>query len=147
MLLPLAEFAPISDSIQWALVSLLGVALSIVTIWALTRRTPPLDAHLARFEAAIGTLNESVTALTEAQKGFATYGVRIDLLERNCQNCRGEVTHALRAQSVTFDRAIKEVYDRVEESSQCFSTNLQSIENRLGRVDGALEQISNRMKS
>lgn len=127
MLPLLAEFTPLSPSAQLAIFSLLTVVVTLVSLWSMLRRRPPLDAQIARFEAAIEGLNRSVADLAEAQRQASSHGFRIDAIERNCAACRIET-----------NRALKDVYDRIESVESSMGENFQSVERALGRIEGQI---------
>lgn len=136
----LAEFTPLSPTAQLAIVSLLGVAVALLTIRSLVRRTPPLDAHLTKFESAIATLTKAVDDLTEANRAAANHSTRIATLERECSALRTELDRKLTDQHVATDKSIREVYLRIESIELSNSKNFQSIERALGRIEGALQE-------
>lgn len=147
----LAEFTPLSPTAQLAIVSLLGVAVALLTIRSLVRRTPPLDSHLTKFEAAIATLTKAVDDLTEAQRSASSHSTRIATLEKECSILRQELDKKLTDQREDFDKkltaqheagdeSIHEVYLRIENIELSNSKNFQSIERALGRIEGALQE-------
>lgn len=138
MLLPLAEFSPLSPSAQIAVVSLLSVALICVSIWAMVRRQPPLDAQIARFEATIDTLRKAVDELTEAQRGAASHSARIAQLENECAELRSALDRRLTEQRRDTDESITKLYLRIESFEKAVAMNFQTVERSLGRIEGQL---------
>lgn len=95
-----AEFAPLSPGAQWAGVSILGVVLTILLIWSLIRRKPPLDTELVKLQGSIDGLNKSVGELTENQKAqdlHATGMVKLQASIDGLNKSVGELTETQRA--------------------------------------------------
>lgn len=139
MLPLLAEFTPLSNSAQMAVVSLLILVSLLLTIWSLTRRHPPLDAHLTKFEGSIATLTKAVDELTKAQRAAADHSTRIAQLERECSALRLELDEKITDQRDATDEGIQRVYLRIESLEQSVSRNFQTIERSLGRIEGELK--------
>ncbi|HLP02128.1 MAG TPA: hypothetical protein VK163_08885 [Opitutaceae bacterium] len=138
-MLPLvAEFTPLSPSAQLAVVSLLVVAATLLSIWNMVRRRPPLDAQIARFEATIDTLRKAVDELTEAQRAAASHSSRISQLESECAELRSALDRRLSDQRRDTDGSITKLYLRIESFEKAVTGNFQTVERSLGRIEGQL---------
>lgn len=138
MLLPLAEFSPLSGSAQWAIVSILSVALICVSLWVLLRRQPPLDAHLAKFEATIAGLTDSVNKLTEAQEAAAGHAAEIRTLKERVATLEQLRDTDAKAQREDMSTNTRQLFDRIDGVEKAVAMNFQAVERALGRLEGRI---------
>lgn len=138
MLPLLAEFTPLAPSTQIAIVSLLGVVVTLVSLWSMLRRRPPLDAHLAKFEAALEGLRASVDELTEAQKAAAEHSAEIRALKQRVATLEQLRDMDAKAQRDDMRTNTRELFQRIESVEQTVAKNFQLVERALGKVEGQL---------
>ncbi|MBI5770896.1 MAG: hypothetical protein HZA93_24170 [Verrucomicrobia bacterium] len=162
-----ADFTPLSADFQvnvWNLVSLL---IALGTLWAFGRRKPPLDAQLVRLETSIEALNRNMADLATAQKQAAGHELEIAALKDKVRNLEARRDEDLRAQRTYTRETTRELFEkmesnaritqdrldalandfaaRIETLSQSLSENIQSVERGLGRLEGQMESMRDRM--
>ncbi len=139
MLLPLAEFSPLSADFQLNIWNVLLFVSTLATLWAAIRRKPPLDARLTEFSASIAGLKGSVDKLTKAQEDAAGHAARIAQLERECGELRAEIDRKTTEQRQSTDESMHDLYLRIEGFESATARNFQTIERSLGRIEGELK--------
>lgn len=140
MLLPLAEFAPISADFQLNVWNVLLFLSTLGTLWAAIRRKPPLDARLTEFSSSISGLKASVDKLTKAQEEAAGHAARIAQLERECSTLRTEIERKTTEQRKATDESMHDLYLRIEGFETATARNFQTVERSLGRIEGQLNR-------
>lgn len=138
-MLPLvAEFTPLPPSAQLAFVSLLTVVVTLASLWSMLRRRPPLDAQIAKFEATIAGLTESVDKLTEAQEAAAGHSAEISALKDRVAALETQREADADAAREDLRRTTRELFDRIEGVEKAVATNFQAVERALGRLEGQI---------
>jgi predicted nucleic acid-binding Zn-ribbon protein len=138
---PLAEFAPLPPAAQWAIVSLLSVALTLVLIYNALRRKPPLDAELVKLQSAIESLQKSVDDLTETQKAHATHASEIAELQRKVTALEQHREEDARAQRTYTRESGQRIFVKIDELSASVAQNFQSVERAIGQLEGQVKSL------
>ncbi len=166
-MLLLATFQPIPENAQWVIVSLLGIALTLLLIWSLVRRRPPLDSELVKLSLAIKGLQDSFAELNAAMKAHAAQAAEITALQKQVRSLEEHREKDLQAQRTYTRESTRELFAKLDAQGQLtqekldaqgqltqhrldrindsLNANFISVENRLGRVDGAIEQLTTRL--
>ncbi|MBM3851594.1 MAG: hypothetical protein FJ399_00400 [Verrucomicrobia bacterium] len=138
----LADFTPLSAQAQIAIVSVLGLALLVLAIRNHVRRQPPLDSELVKITIAIEGLQSAVATLNESVREQAGHAAEILALQTKVRDLETKREEDLRAQRSYTRETTRELFEKLDDVKTSLSANFQSVENRLGRVDGALEQLT-----
>jgi Na+/phosphate symporter len=135
----LAEFAPLSPSAQWAIVSILGVISTIAVIWGVIRRRPPVGEDLVQLRTSIDALKGSVEQLTEAHEKHVTHAAEIETLKREVGELREHRENDLRAQRTYTRESTERIFLRIEQLNDSVNKNFQAVERAIGKLEGKVE--------
>lgn len=137
-----AEFTPLSPQAQLAVVSLLAVGLLILAIRGHLRRSPPLDSELMKLSLAIEGLQVSFAKLNVAMESHATHASEIAALQDKVRTLEEHRENDQKGNRTYTRESSERIFRKLDELKDSVSANFQSIENRLGRVDGSIEQLT-----
>lgn len=141
----LAEFTPLSPQAQLAVVSLLGLALLVLAIRSHVRRQPPLDSELVKLSMAIDGLQTTLAELKAAVAAHASHGTEIEALQEKVRMLEQHREEDQKSNRTYTRESGERIFKKIDDLADTMNANFQSIENRLGRVDGAIEMISQRI--
>lgn len=141
----LAEFVPLSPASQWAIVSLLSVALILISIWAILRRKPPLGEDLVKLNATISSLEKAVEKLTKTQETYTTHATEIATLKIKVADLETKREEDNKAQRTYTRETTREIFVAIEKLKDSFNANIQAVERTLGKLEGAMEAFDGRI--
>lgn len=137
-----ANFTPLSPAAQLAIVSLLVVAVALVTIWSHLRRKPPLDSELAKLHGAIESLQSSVKLLSDTAREHADHNSEIRALKEKVRGLEIARESDLAAQRKYTRETTHELFQKLDELKGSVSSNFQAVERALGQLEGKVEGLA-----
>lgn len=111
------------------------------------RRQPSVDVDLVGLQAAIKTLTATVDDLKKAQADHHGHKEKIAGLEEKCGRLEREATAFEASQRSYTAKLTREWFERIETLERTVSSNFKEVERGLGKVEGALEQLTARLNS
>jgi cell division protein FtsL len=140
--LPFAQFTPLSPAAQLAIVSVLAVAVALVTLWAHLRRKPPLDSELLKLHTAIESLQKSVEGLDATAKKHADHNVEIAGLKEKVRLLEVAREADLAAQRKYTRETTHEIFEKLDELKTAVGNNFQRVERAIGQLEGKIDARS-----
>jgi chromosome segregation ATPase len=137
----LADFAPLSPGAQWAIISLLGVALTLVLIWSALRRQPPLDSELVSLRGSIEALQKSVSSLEETFEKVATHATEIETLQEKVRSLEQHREDDQRSNRTYTRESGERIFKKLDELKDSVAANFQSVERAIGQLEGQVQAL------
>jgi predicted nucleic acid-binding Zn-ribbon protein len=144
-MLLLAETSPLSNEFQLNLISLLGILALILSILAYFRRKPSLDTELIQLRTTIESLTATVAKLVTNQEEHATHAQQIADLKHEVVQLKAHREEDQRSQRTYIRETTKEIFTAIDALKSTFSTNVQAMERALGKLEGSMEGIGDRV--
>lgn len=134
-----AQFTPLTPAAQLTIVSILAVAVALVTLWAHLRRKPPLDTELVKLHAAIAGLEKSVIQLSETAREHSDHNAEIRALKDKVRILEVAREGDLAAQRKYTRETTHEIFEKLDELKSSVSSNFQKVERAIGQLEGKIE--------
>lgn len=131
------------------MLGLLVVILLVLQVVSFFRRKPPLDTELQEFRGLIGALSAQCENLSDevaewqsTHSGMpivvADFRARLDKLETRHERDAGLAREKL-------SERVGEIYEAIGGVNESLNKNMQSVESRLGNIEGTITGLRDRM--
>ncbi len=109
------------------------------------RRQPSVDVDLKALETSISTLTTTVDALVKAKDDHTGHKERIIALEARAAELKAQLEREIATQRSYVAKTSKEIFQRIDDVQSTVANNFKEVERGLGKVEGSLDQFSERV--
>jgi hypothetical protein len=143
----LADFVPglLSQGFQLDLLNLIAIIGALVALWVALRRKPPLDSELVKLETAIEGLQGAVSELTVSSKLCSSHRTETADLKRRMGELESKREIDLHAQRTYTRESAHDIFAKLDATKDALGINIQAVERAMGRVEGEMKSIGERM--
>lgn len=139
--------AAVGGVVIGGVVMLVTVVDRVDSIIQRRRRQPSVDVNLTELQSSIASLTEAVKELKEAREAHNGHREKIAALEEKCRKLEADASAFESSQRSYLAKTFREWFERLEAVQTTVAANFKDVERGLGKVEGALEQLTERINS